>query len=213
MNIRDLQNTPLEELTFSVVDTETTGMYAEHNRVMDVGLVKVKNGKIVEKWETLIDPEQDIPYWITKFTNLANEDVVGQPLFKDIAHEFHQKIENTIFVAHNAGFDYGFIYNELSRANITWKSHKLCTVLLGRKLLPELQYANLDVLTQYYNIKISARHRALPDAEATAEVLINLMQIAKERYAVTNFFELEKLQNLKIANKENIQITQTGGLF
>lgn len=204
VEIKELQKTKIEDLVFSIVDTETTGMHSEFNRIMDIGIVTMKNGEILDKWETLIDPQQSVPYWITEYTKLSSKDVRGQPKFSQVAKDVISKINNTVFVAHNVGFDYWFLYHELRRVNYYWQSPKLCTVMLGRKLIPELKYANLDIISEYYNIQISARHRALPDAEATALILNELIQIAKDKYNAQTFFDLEKLQNIKI-NKNNVE--------
>ncbi len=203
MNLKELQNTDINDITFSVVDTETTGMYAEFNRVMDIGIVTVKNGEILNKWETLIDPEQQIPYWITEFTNIDEYKVKGQPKFANIAKQVSTRLENTVFVAHNVSFDYWFLHHEFRRANESFGLPKLCTVQLARKLLPQLQYANLDLLSKYYGIDIENRHRALPDAEATAIIFTKLLNVAKEKYNVRNFFDLEALQRLNISKDTN----------
>lgn len=198
MNLTQLLKTPLEELTFSVVDTETTGMNPKFCKVIDIGIIKIKNGEILEEWETLINPKQSIDYWITYYTKLRDKDVKNKPTFKTFAPKINELLTDTIFVGHNAGFDYGFLTNEMIRCGFDFKHPKLCTVLLGRKLLPQLANAHLDALSAYYKIKISARHRALPDAQATAYVLNKFIGIAKEQYKAKNFFDLERLQHLKI---------------
>ncbi|MFZ5425072.1 MAG: PolC-type DNA polymerase III [Patescibacteria group bacterium] len=203
MHINELVNKSINDITFSVIDTETTGMFPEHNKVMDIGIVLVKNGEIIDKWETLIDPRQKIPYWITTFTNLRDADVAGKPIFREIAHKVNELTNDTIFVAHNVGFDYPFIASEMQNVGHLFEVPRICTVQLSRKLLPNLPSANLDTLSEYFNIKISARHRALPDAEATAVVLIELVKIASKKYGVKNFFDLERLQRIKV-DKENL---------
>ncbi|MEZ6255168.1 MAG: exonuclease domain-containing protein [Patescibacteria group bacterium] len=195
--------TPIQDLTFAVVDTETTGMYCQYNRVMDIGIVIVKNGEIVEEWEALIDPKQEVPYWITEFTGIDNFHVKGKPIFKHYFPKIKSYLDNSIFVAHNVGFDYGFIKEEFLRCEHTFIAPNLCTVKLARKLLPNLSGSNLDVLSDYYNIEISARHRALPDAQATAVVLLEFIKIAREKYNARTFVDLERLQALKI-DKETI---------
>lgn len=198
MNLKDLIKTPLEEITFSVVDTETTGMNAKFGKVMDIGIVKVKNGKILETFETLFDPKQPIPYWITFYTKLTEKDVKGKPTFDTLSEKIHNLLKNSVFVGHNVGFDYSFVSSEFERCGVAFSSPKICTVLLGRKLLPHLANAHLDALSDFYNIKISQRHRALPDALATAHVLNEFIKIAKEKHKAKNFFDLERLQHLAI---------------
>ena len=209
MNVRSLLSTPIDNLDFAVVDTETTGMYCEHNRIMDIGIVKISHGEIVLEWETLIDPQQEVPYWITKFTNITTKHVKGKPTFDKVSENIKRHLDNTVFVAHNVGFDYWFLYNEMRRLKIDFDYPKLCTVLLGRKLLPTLGLANLDILSDYYNIQIENRHRALPDAKATALIFIEFLKLAKSNFDVKTFFDLEKLQKIKIVKPVNNDV----GLF
>ena len=194
MSLSKLFTKPIDDLTFAVIDTETTGMYPQFSRVMDIGIVIVKNGEVVDKWQSLINPQQSVPRWITHYTHLAYKDVKGKPLFSELVGKISKYLKNKIFVAHNVNFDYWFLFNEMKRLEYEFSYPKLCTVLLGRKLLPNLPSANLDMLADYYNLKISQRHRALPDAEAAAYILIEFIKVAKEKYGVRNYFDLEKLQ-------------------
>lgn len=201
MNAKLLAKTPIKDLTFCVVDTETTGMSAKYNRIMDIGVVKVKNGEITEEWETLIDPQQEIPYWITHYTNLSATHVRGKATFDVYSKKIAELLEGGIFVGHNVGFDYAFLLHEMTRAGFEFFHPKLCTVLLGRKLLPQLANAHLDAISSFYRIAITQRHRALPDAQATAKILLNFIQLAQEKYAAQTYFDLEKLQRIKIAKQ------------
>lgn len=198
MNVKYLQTAQIDDLEFTVVDTETTGMVPTQSRVMDIGIVKVKGGKITETWESLIDPEQDVPYWITFYTGLTRAHVDGSPKFNELSDKILKYFAGSIFVGHNANFDYSFLTNEFTRLNIPFDFPKLCTVMLSRKLVPELGGFNLDILTQYFNIKVDRRHRALPDALGTAEALIKLIDIAKQKHNSKNFFDLDKLQRIKV---------------
>ncbi len=198
MNVNDLIKTPLEEITFSVVDTETTGMNARLGKIIDIGIVKLRNGKILSTFESLIDPKEPISYWITRYTNLEDEDVKGKPTFSRLAKRINRMISNTIFVGHNASFDYSFISNEMQKCKVEFFCPKICTVMLGRKLLPQLAHAHLDALSDYYGIKVSQRHRALPDALATAAILKEFIKIAKKKYHAKNYFDLERLQRISI---------------
>ena len=213
MNLRELLLTPLDNLTFSVVDTETTGMSSDFNRVMDVGIVTVKSGEIVNKWEALINPKQEVDYWITYYTNLTDAHVKNKPTFDYYASHINNLLADTIFVGHNVGFDYSFMSSEMKRAGHVFDYPKLCTVLLGRKLLPQLANAHLDALADYYDIKISARHRALPDAEATAIVLLEFIRLAKQQFSAKTFFDLERLQHIKVDKMESLPPPAKGSLF
>jgi len=211
MSLSELFTKPIDDLTFAVVDTETTGMHPQFCRVMDIGIVLVKNGKVVDKWETLIDPQQSVPRWITHYTHLTYRDVKGKPVFSQLANKINKYLENKIFVAHNANFDYWFLFNEMKRLDYEFFYPKLCTVMLGRKLLPSLPRAHLDMFADYYNLKISQRHRALPDAEAAAFIFIEFIKIAKEKYGVKTYFDLEKLQWISVSR--GVLNTDGDGLF
>lgn len=213
MQLNKLLATSIDELTFSVVDTETTGMNPNFNRVMDIGIVTIKNGEIINKWETLINPNQNIDYWITFYTNITNSHVLNKPPFDLYAPKISTLLSDTIFVGHNVEFDYSFIKSEMLRSGQSFDFPKLCTVLLSRKLLPQLSHANLDFLSAYYGINITARHRALPDAEATAEILLKFIEIAKDRFNAKTYFDLAKLQHLKQSKTDNLTTSENGSLF
>lgn len=209
MHIKDLQNTQIDELEFSVVDVETTGMHPQFNRIMDIGIVSVKNMQIVETWETLIDPKQDVPFFITYYTKLRYKDVEGKPTFDAMLEEISTRLAQNVFVAHNVSFDYSFLANEFKRHDKEFNYPRLCTVKLGRKLLPQLANAHLDALADHYNLKITQRHRALPDAYATAQILINFINIAKKKYNAKTYFDLERIQRFRV----NKHAEQTNGLL
>lgn len=202
--IKKLVHTNLEDITFSVVDVETTGMYAEFNRIMDIGIVQIKGLKVVKKWEALIDPTQNIPYWITHYTKLRDNDVIGKPQFEYYSNHIFNMLTDTVFVGHNAQFDYSFLKYEFKRTRYTFDIPKVCTVKLASRLVPQLRKHNLDILSKYYDIHISKRHRALPDAEATAIVLLKFIQMSKERFNANTFFDLDKIQGKKVT-KDNLK--------
>jgi len=196
-DVSRLINTPLEELKFSVIDTETTGMNAAHNRIVDIAIVTVQNNKIVSTWETLLDPKQEIPFWITNFTHIRNSHVNGKPSFDDVYEDIYQRIENTIIVGHNVGFDYAFLLHEFARVGKKIAFPKLCTVLLSRTFLGDLPRFGLDTLIDYYNISIENRHRAYPDAYATALIFLDFLAKAKKDFNSKTFYDIQRLQKTK----------------
>ena len=212
-NYSHLFSKALDDLTFSVIDTETTGMSSNFNRVIDIGIVTIEHGKITKTWEHLIDPEQDIPFWITTFTHINAKHVYGKPVFSDLQDTIMEKIKDTVIVGHNVGFDFAFLKKEFGRLNTPFDFPKLCTVLLGRKLYPELPSFNLDTLSKHFKLQIDDRHRALPDAKATAEIFLNFVARAKEDYKCKDFFELERLQKLKLGKKPNTKVQSELSLY
>ncbi|MCW8811149.1 MAG: exonuclease domain-containing protein [Ignavibacteriaceae bacterium] len=178
----ELPATPLEEAEFSVLDVETTGLSARNNRVIEIGIVKVKNLKIADKYSTLINPGCDIPYFITQFTGISNGDVAYSPSFNDTAEEIEEFIGNSIISGHNLSFDENFLRYEFIRNGYEPLSNlTVCTLKLSRKVFPSLKSKSLASVTGYLKIRNKDSHRALSDAEATAKILIKLiMKLSKE---------------------------------
>jgi DNA polymerase III subunit epsilon len=146
------------------VDIETTGSSATADRVIEVGVLKVENGKLVETYSSLIDPECAISPWITSITGIKQKDVDGAPTFHQIAEELHALLADSTFVAHNVRFDYGFLKSEFARHSIEFSRPHFCTVKLSRALFPRAKRHNLDSIIKRHKILCENRHRALDDA-------------------------------------------------
>ncbi len=175
--------TPLRDVSFAVVDVETTGRGPWlGNRIIEIAIVEVRGGTIVDEYETLVNPGQGIPRVITSLTGISSEMVAAAPYFEHVAGEVHRRLEGRAFVAHNATFDWSFVSSELVAAVGDAPSvPRLCTVRMARRLVPRLRHRNLDVLTRHFGIEIHARHRAYGDALATARVLLRLLDEASGR--------------------------------
>lgn len=146
------------------LDLETTGATATHDRITEVGLVAVENGKFVREWSSLVNPGISIPPAIQALTGISNAMVAAAPRFEEIAREVYEAIDGRVLVAHNARFDYGFLKNEFRRLGKSFTAPVLCTVKLSRKLFPQHARHNLDSLMSRHGIVCAARHRALGDA-------------------------------------------------
>lgn len=146
------------------VDIETTGSHFERDRITEIG-IKTLADEQVSTWEKLINPQIYIPQNIQKLTGISPKMVADQPSFEDLAKEIKEELEGKIFVAHNARFDYGFIKASLKRLGIDFKPKVLCTVKLSRLLFPNQSRHNLDTIIQSHGLVVSARHRALGDAD------------------------------------------------
>ncbi len=174
---------PLSSLSYAVVDTETTGGRAYYgDRITEIAAVVVRDGKIVEMFETLVNPERPIPYFVSQLTNITWAMVKDAPTFDRIAPDVMRILEGNVFVAHNAMFDWRFVAAELSRsANQRLRGRRLCTVGIARKVLPQLPRRSLDHVARYYGVEITGRHRAGGDALATAKCLIKMMADLADR--------------------------------
>lgn len=168
---------------FVVVDVETTGSrpYAG-DRVTEVAVVRVHHGVATTVFDTLVNPERSIPPAIVAITNITWEMVKDAPRFADVCDQLLGVLEGHVFVAHNANFDWRFLSAEIERVTRRpLKGRRLCTVRLARRLLPQLSRRNLDALSKYYGVENGARHRAGGDATATAQILLRLLDAARDR--------------------------------
>lgn len=173
----DYENRELATTDFVVFDLETTGAKAPPCRITEIGAYRVKNGQVAEKFETLVNPETPIPPFITQLTGISDDMVAGAPKFADIAHDFLSFIGDSILVAHNSGFDMRFLNSEIARVYPDYRVANpcLCTVLLSRKLLPDIVNHKLKTVAEHYAIDLTNHHRASADAYATAHIFVNLL--------------------------------------
>jgi DNA polymerase-3 subunit epsilon len=153
------------------VDLETTGGVAAHHRIIEVGIVLLDRGEVVEEWNTLVHPGMHIPSAIAAFTGIDDSMVADAPPFEDVRAEVRRRLDGRLFVAHNARFDYGFLRTEFRRLGERFSAPVLCTVRLSRALFKEHPRHNLDTLIERFGLSCSARHRALGDAQVLPALL------------------------------------------
>lgn len=173
--------------TFVVFDIETTGLSKETESITEIGAVKVVDGKIIDRFSTFVNPERPIPAEITKLTGITNEMVADAPAITEILPKFLEFCQDAVLVAHNANFDTGFIrLNAERKCGIEVKNTVLDTLELARALLPELKKHKLDIICEQLGVSLEGHHRAVNDAEATAEVFLKFidMLVEKEIYKV-----------------------------
>lgn len=173
---------------YVVVDLETTGSLSSWNRITEIGAVKLKGNEVIETFQTLINPQRSIPQNIQGLTGITNEMVRSAPKFSDVALSFKEFIKDTIFVAHNAGFDYGFLQNEFKRLDERFVMPYICTKSWSKKHFPGLHSYGLKNLCIHFNISLESHHRALCDAQAAAGLLIiiNTKRSAHESHSFKN---------------------------
>lgn len=175
-------NASLREARFTVLDLETTGGSPSNDRILEVGAVRVERGRIGESFTTLVNPGTPIPSFISSMTGIREEMVAAAPAFLAVAEDLSGFIGDSVLVAHNLPFDLGFLNHELHRnCGFVLANPALCTVRLGRRLLPHLPDRRLDTLAQHYGFSFAGRHRALGDAEVTARLLLKFIALLAER--------------------------------
>lgn len=169
---------PLSALRYAVVDVETTGGSPERGgRIVEVGVVEVHQGRVVDEYGSLVNPGIPMPRWVSRLTGITDQMVATAPPFEEVCDAVRRRLEGRVFVAHNVPFDWGFLAAEMRRARSLLPSGpRLCTIRLTRRALPGLQRRGLDSLAHYYSVPIRDRHRALGDARATAVVLLRLLE-------------------------------------
>ncbi len=156
---------------YVVVDVETTGGKSGQHRITEIGMVKVVGNKVIDTWQSLINPERHIPSFISKLTGINDEMVMDAPTFFDVSESVEHFIQGCVFVAHNAAFDYAFFKSEFERCGRHFSMPKLCTVKEMRKAKPGLKSYSLANLAAHFGIDMTQHHRALSDAQAAAELL------------------------------------------
>lgn len=161
---------------FAIVDIETTGGNASGSRITEIAIVIHDGKKIIDRWETLVNPQKDIPLAIFALTGINNETVRDAPIFDEISEKVLEMLSNRIFVAHNVNFDYSFVRHELEMSGFKWTAKKLCTVRAARKIRPGLSSYSLGNLCNSLNIPIENRHRAGGDTDATAILFSKLLK-------------------------------------
>ncbi len=149
----------------SFVDVETTGSRVTYDRIIEIGIIRVEKGKIKKKYSTLINPQSYLSPFIEEITGIRSVDLETAPLFENVAQDIYDIVRDSLFVAHNVRFDYGFLRNEFRRLGIPFSLKHFCSVKLSRMLYPQERHHNLDSIIERFDIPCLNRHRAFDDAQ------------------------------------------------
>jgi DNA polymerase-3 subunit epsilon len=186
----------LDACRFAVVDVETTGCRAfKGDRVIEIAVVTLDAGEAHLVFQALVNPGIPIPPFVASLTGIDGTMVRDAPAFDAIADGLLAALTGTVFVAHNARFDWAFVAAEVRRTRgLVLQGPRVCTLRLARRLLPDLPRRNLDAVSFHFGIEIEGRHRAVGDAVAAAKCLARLLKLAKEWGAV-RLADLETMRN------------------
>lgn len=183
--VLDPDERPLDDATFVVFDTETTGLNAREHTLIEIAAVKVRKGEIIDRFSTLIDPGVPISPKIEELTGIRNDMVKGQPRLEEAMERFSTFVQDAVLVAHNAEFDMGFLQAAARRTGLPpWRQPVLDTLALARVLYPRERNHRLKTLAQKFGVELVNHHRALADAEATAKVFLYMLRELRDRGAV-----------------------------
>lgn len=185
--------------TYVVFDIETTGLYAGFDKITEIGAVKIFERKIVERFSTFVNPERAIPLKIQQLTSITQDMVKDAPIIGDVLGEFLDFAGDAVLVAHNADFDLGFIKYEARQLGIENKYTSVDTVELSRTLFPNLKNHKLNTVAEAFSVKLEGHHRAVNDAEATAQIFVHLMSHLDS----INIHSLEQYIEFEHANLKN----------
>ena len=200
---------------YAIVDIETTGGYAAANGITEISIQIFDGEKVIEQFETLINPNQIIPKYIQAFTGITNEMVQQAPVFEEVAEKIYTILQGNIFVAHNVNFDYSFIKSHLEFYGYTLNAKKLCSLRLARQIFPGLSSYSLGNLCHSLEIEIKNRHRAGGDANATVILFQKLLASDSKNIITASLHRNSKEQVLppNVPQKHFTQLPATPGVY
>ncbi len=170
---------------YVVFDLETTGFSPVNNRIIEIGAVKVSGGEIVDRYSAFVNPQTPIPFAIEKLTGIRDADVMDAPVIEKILPSFLTFCEGCVLVAHNAGFDMGFLQENARRQGLFCDFTYVDTVGLSRVLLPHQAKHTLDAVAKTLGVSLENHHRAVDDASATAEIFVKFIAMLREEGVTT----------------------------
>jgi len=192
----------IKEMTFCVFDLETTGGNHQSDKIIEIGMCRVRNLEIIDEKDFLIQPGIKIPDFIQRLTSISQKDVANSPVIEDVIEEILDYMGDAVLVAHNTSFDVPFFNSVLTRLGKSeLKNPSICTNLMTKYLVPNLMNSNLNYMSKIFDIKHKKAHRALDDARASAELLIRYLNIFLDKgisklnhlYYPRNRYELDRL--------------------
>jgi DNA polymerase-3 subunit alpha (Gram-positive type) len=183
----------LPDATYVVFDIETTGLSITNSKIIEMAAVKMKNGKMIDRFETFVNPHEPIPYNIQQLTNITDDMVRDAPDLEPKLREFLAFIGDAVLVAHNAGFDIGFIQAACKTYGFERITNPvLDTLELARFLHPNMKNHRLNTLAELYKVPLENHHRAIDDTIALGGVLIGLLKDAQAR-GITELHRLNEI--------------------
>lgn len=184
-----------DETEYVVFDTETTGLNARQDALIEIAAVRMRGGQLLDHFTSLIDPERGYSPKIAELTGITPDMLVGQPHLEDVLPKFREFVGDAVLVAHNAEFDSGFLQRSMERLGMdVWTPPIVDTLALARILYPGEKNYRLKTLTQKFDVELVNHHRALADTEATAKVFSRMLASLSE-IGIDNLDQLNDLSN------------------
>lgn len=189
----------MRERPIVIVDLETTGLSPHKHKITEIAAVKIINNEIIEEFQTLINPETQIPRFITKLTGITNDMVKDQPKIKEVLPQLKQFIGDSLIVGHNISFDYNFLQENFWRhENFLLTNDTLCTMKLARRMHNDLPSKKLSMICEYYGLVNEQAHRAMSDVKATYGILNNMLNRLSKK-AIQKFEDVKNFESTTCA--------------
>lgn len=200
---------------FVAFDIETTGLSAKSgDRIIEIGAVKIKNGRVIDVFHSLINPEVKLPYMTTELTGITDEDLKNSPKLREVLPEFKAFAEGLVLVAHNAKFDIGFIQHYGAFIDIEFNEPYIDTVQMSRYLLTDLASHKLNCVADRLEVKQNCHHRGDDDARVCGEIFIKLSEMLKgeaveAKADITSDLEIKRISYWQKGQLKRIYVNGT----
>ncbi|MGN1269833.1 MAG: PolC-type DNA polymerase III [Clostridia bacterium] len=175
----------IEDATYCVLDLETTGLSFRTEKITEIGIMKVKNHKVIEEFSTFVNPEKPIPQRVVEVTNITDDMVKDAPTIEEVLPKVLEFVGDSVLVAHNADFDIGFLKHNCTELGLKLGNTYLDTLRLAKALFPEYKKYKLGIIAENLGIKVEVAHRALDDVDTTVKVFNVMLDMLKEKNVVT----------------------------
>ncbi len=197
MNSDLLFDIKIEDQLFTFVDVETTGLSPRYDKIIEVGIVQLKNFEIINSYNTFVNPGTRIPNFITNLTGITDDDVYDAPFFEDVRSDLINYFEDSVVVGHNVKFDISFLTKEFQQSGVeNFKPLNVCTVRMARRLYPHLKSRSLPNLAKFFRLHQDFSHRAIDDIIVTSKIFTKMCASLKKENAIYSVGELLNFQHL-----------------
>ena len=182
---------PLDDTTYCVFDLETTGISFRTEKITEIGIMKVRNGEVIDSFETFVNPEKPIPMRVQEITHITDEMVKDAPTIEEIMPKVLEFFGDSVLVAHNADFDTSFIKYNCDRMGLKFDNTYLDTLRLAKDLFPDYKKYKLGIIAENLGIKVEVAHRALDDVDTTVKVFNVMLKMLKDK-GIKTLEEMDK---------------------
>ena len=198
--VTDEKGQTLDDTTYCVFDLETTGFSYRTDKITEIGIMKYKNGEVIDEFASFVNPQKPIPFRVQQVTNITDDMVKDAPTIEEIFPKIMEFFGDSVLVAHNADFDISFIRHTCKLQGIPFKNTYLDTLQLAKELFPDYKKYKLGLIAENLGIKVEVAHRALDDVDTTVKVFKEMIDMLKEQ-GVKTLEDIDKIGSGKASYK------------